>query len=335
MKKNSLIANIASFGLLIFSACGPTEEAGDSGGLTKVILQTDWYAQAEHGGFYQALAEGYYEEAGLDVTIIPGGPNAMAAQKIATGKVEFSIGRADDLVLQSSNGVPILIVGALMQHDPQALLVHEEGSVDSFKDLDGRSVMTTPGAAMVKYLEKRFDITIETMPVDYGMSRFLADKEFIQQCFITNEPYYIRKEGANPKTLLISDSGYDPYRVIYTSKSFARKNPDAVKAFVAASIKGWKSYMNGPREKANAVIAQSNPKMTEEFMAFSVDAMMENRLVSGNGDVDQTGLIDPKRMQGLIDDLFELGIIENRVTSSEIAPSTFLPEYLQTMIGTD
>lgn len=335
MEKNSLIAIIASIVSLIFSACSPTEEAADSSGLTEVILQTDWYAQAEHGGFYQALAEGYYKDAGLEVTIVPGGPNAMAAQKIATGKAEFSIGRADELVLQASNGVPILIVGALMQHDPQALLVHEEGSVDSFRDLDGRSVMTTPGAAMVKYLEKRYDITIETMPVDYGMSRFLADKEFIQQCFITNEPYYIRQEGANPKTLLISDSGYDPYRVIYTAKSFARKNPDAVKAFVAASIKGWKSYMTGPRENANAVIAQSNPKMTDEFMAYSVNAMIENRLVSGNEDVDQTGLIDPERMQGLIDDLFELGIIENHVSASDIAPSSFLPEYLQAMIKTE
>lgn len=335
MKNTFLNVCIASFGILIITACSPTEDAADSGGLRKVTLQTDWYAQAEHGGFYQALAEGYYEEVGLEVIIIPGGPNAMAAQKIATGKVEFSIGRADDLVLQASNGVPILIAGALMQHDPQALLVHEEGGVDSFEDLDGRSVMTTPGAAMVKYLEKRFDITIETMPVDYGMSRFLADKEFIQQCFITNEPYYIRKEGANPKTLLISDSGYDPCRVIYTSKSFARKNPETVKAFVAASVKGWKSYISGPREKANALISQSNPKMTEEFMAYSVAAMIENRLVSGNGDIDRTGLIDPKRMQGLIDDLFELGIIENRITSSELAPSSFLPEHLQAMIEAD
>jgi len=335
MKKIFLNASIALFGLVLFASCSPSEEAAESSGLTKIRLQTDWYAQAEHGGFYQAIAEGYYEEAGLDVTIIPGGPNDMGVQKIATGRVEFSIRRVDDLVVQASNGVPILIVGTLMQHDPQALLVHEEGGVDSFKDLDGRTVMTTPGAAMVRYLEKRYGITIETIPVDYGMNRFLADKKFIQQCFITNEPYYIRKQGANPKTLLISDSGYDPYRVIYTSKSFARNNSDTVKAFVAASIRGWQSYMKGPREGANALISQSNPKMTEEFMAFSVDAMRENRLVSGNGDVDQTGLIDPERMQGLIDDLFELGIIENRVTSSEIAPSTFLPEYLQAMIGTD
>jgi len=335
MKKNAVFTNLFLIGAFIFAGCAPTEQVSSTNGLVKVTLQTDWYAQAEHGGFYQAVAEGYYEDFGLDVTILPGGPNAMAAQKTATGKVEFAIGRADDVVLQASNGVPILIVGSFMQHDPQAILLHEESSVNNFEDLDGRSVMTTPGAAMIKYLEKRFDITIETMPVDYGMSRFLADKEFIQQCFITSEPYYIRKEGANPKTLLIADSGYDPYRVMYTSKTFAQKNTDVVKAFVEASVKGWKSYIAGPRDKANEVIAKGNPKMTEEFLSYSLNAMIENQLISGYHDEDQTGLIDPDRMQALIDDLFLLGVIEKKVFSRDLAPISFLPEYLQEMIDLD
>ena len=173
------------------------------------------------------------------------------------------------------------------------------------------------------------------MPVDYGMSRFLADKEFIQQCFITSEPYYIRKEGANPKTLLIADSGYDPYRVMYTSKTFAQKNTDVVKAFVEASVKGWKSYIAGPRDKANEVIAKRNPKMTEEFLSYSLNAMIENQLISGYHDEDQTGLIDPDRMQALIDDLFLLGVIEEKVFSRDLAPISFLPEYLQGMIDLD
>lgn len=332
MKMHLLSIILLSASSLLFFGCGESPPEADESGLTTVTLLNDWYAQPEHGGFYQAFAEGYYAEAGLDVTIIPGGPNTMAAQKIATQQVEFSIGRADEIITQISNGVPLVIVGALMQHDPQALMVHEESGIESFKDLDNRSVMTTPGAAMIKFLEKRYDITINTMPVDYGMSRFLADKNFIQQCFITNEPYYIRKQGGNPKTLLLADSGYDPYRVIYTSKGYAQKNPETVKAFVAASVKGWKSYMAGPREKANAIIAASNPKMNEEFMAYSINAMQENHLIAGNSAVDETGLIQPKRMQALIDDLYEIGTIKKKLSAEEVAPSKFLPDYLQAMI---
>jgi NitT/TauT family transport system substrate-binding protein len=332
MKKHLLSTLLLSASSLFFFGCGESAPEANESGLTKVTLLNDWYAQPEHGGFYQAFAEGYYAEAGLDVTIVPGGPNTMGAQKVATQQVEFSIGRADDIIVQIGNGVPLMIVGALMQHDPQALMAHEESGITSFKDLDERAVMTTPGSPMIQFLQKRYDITINTLPVDYGMSRFLADKEFVQQCFITNEPYYVRKEGANVKTLLLADSGYDPYRIIYTSRSFAQKNPEIVKAFVAASVKGWQSYMAGPREKANAIIAASNPKMTEEFMAYAVNSMQENNLIAGYSDVDETGLIQPKRMQSLIDDLYEIGTLKKQLKAEEIAPSKFLPEYLQAMI---
>jgi len=335
MKKSLYHTLLLSLASALFVGCGENTYEADESGLTKVTLLNDWYAQPEHGGFYQAFAEGYYEDFGLDVEIIPGGPNTMATQQIATQQVEFSIGRADDIAVRIANGVPLLIVGALMQHDPQALMVHEESGITSFKDLDNLSVMTTPGAPMVEFLQKRYDITINTLPVDYGMSRFLADKNFIQQIFITNEPYYIRKEGANPKALLLADSGYDPYRVIFTNKSFANKHPEIVKAFVAASIKGWQSYMAGPRDKANAIIAASNPKMTEEFMAYCVDAMRENKLISGHSDVDETGLIRPDRMQEHIDQLLEIGTISTQLDAEAIAPTKFLPEYLQAMIETE
>ena len=264
--------------LLLLSGCGGEgqEEADSTGAETqkpfKVVLQTDWYAQAEHGGFYQAVAEGYYEAESLDVTINQGGPNALVTQKVATGNSEFGIGRSDDVIVHASRGLPLVIVGALMQRDPQALLFHEESGIEDFNDLDGKTVMATPGALFLQFLEKRYDITINVTPLDYGMSRFLADKDFIQQCFITNEPYYVAKEGASPQTLLIAKSGFAPYRVIYANRNFAEKNPKLVKAFVAASIRGWKSYMDGPRESAHAIIREANPKMTEEFMAFSVEA---------------------------------------------------------------
>jgi NitT/TauT family transport system substrate-binding protein len=322
------IASALLFAFLIFSVTGcsgPKEENG----LTKVTLQTDWYAQAEHGGFYQALAEGYYEEVGLDVTINPGGPNALVTQRIATGNADFGIGRSDDIILHASRGLPLLIVGALMQHDPQALLFHEESGIKTFEDLDGRTVMATPGSLFIEFLQRRYDITINITPLDYGMSRFLADKEFIQQCFITNEPYYVDKEGANSATLLIADSGFDPYRVIYANRAFAQKNPEVVKAFVAASIRGWESYMAGPREKAHEIIRTANPKMTEDFMAYSISAMDKFELISGSGPEQATGLIVHSRIVDTMNQMKEAGLIEEPLDPDVIAPQDYLPPHLQ------
>jgi NitT/TauT family transport system substrate-binding protein len=317
---------------LIFTGCGKDKELAE-GELIPITLQTDWYAQAEHGGYYQAIVEGYYEEVGLDVTINQGGPNAMGTQKVVSQSVEFGIGRADDMIVYASNKLPIVIVSALMQHDPQAFLVHEESGIESFKDLDGRTVMATPGSAMLRFLEKQYDISLNIVPLDFGMNRFLADKEFVQQCFITNEPYYIKQQGATAKTLLIADGGYDPYRVVFTSSAYAAKNPEIVEAFVAASIKGWKSYMAGPRERANALITKLHTKMTPEFLEYSVATMAENHLVEGNTGIDQTGLIEPARMQKTIDTLLDVGLIKEPMDALELAPTKYLPAELQAMLA--
>ena len=322
---------VSLFAIIWTAGCsGPGE---DESGLTKIVLQTDWYAQAEHGGFYQALAEGYYEEVGLDVEILQGGPNALVPQKIATNAAEFGIGRADDIVLYASRGLPIMIIGALMQHDPQALLFHEESGIKGFADLDGKTIMTTPGSIFIDVLQKQYGITINVTPLDYGMSRFLADKDFIQQCFITNEPYYVAREGANAKTLLLADAGFDPYRIIYTNSNFAKKNPEVVRAFVEASTRGWESYMAGPRDAANAVISERNPKMTDEFLNFSISAMHEHKLVSGSGSREAIGLIVPERVQQTIDHLFDAGMIEQKIETSKVAPTEFLPAHLQEMLA--
>jgi NitT/TauT family transport system substrate-binding protein len=320
---------------LYLTGCGASTDKAlepNSKGLISITLQTDWYAQAEHGGFYQAVAEGYYQTVGLDVTIIPGGPNAMTSQKVASGAAQFSISRSDDIAVHASRGVPLIVVAALMQHDPQALLYHEESGIETFEDLDGRSIMTSPGAVFVEFLRRQYGLNIEIIPLDYGMNRFLADKNFVQQCFITNEPYYVLKHGANARTLLIAESGFDPYRVIYTNRRFAQHNPEVVRNFVAASIRGWDSYMKGPRERANTIIRSQNPKMTEEFLAYSVKAMADNNLIAGKGPRETTGLIDPIRIQQQLDTLLSLGIIQRPMLAEEFAPVEFLPEELRQIL---
>ncbi len=318
-----LFLSLTSVLPLLFISCGGSSESEN--GLRKIILQTDWYAQPEHGGFYQALVKGYYEEAGLDVEIVPGGPNALTIQKVAQGVAHFAIGRSDDIIIAASRQVPLMIQGALMQHDPQAILFHKESGIKDFKDLDGKTIMATPGTAFIRIMENTYDIKINVTPLDFGVNRFLADKDFIQQCFITNEPYYVAKEGANPGTLLLSESGFSPYRVWFSSRGFANANPEVVEAFNEASIRGWNDYLTGDRTEANAIIEATNPQQNEEFMAYVVKAMIDNKLVTGDPEKGEaTGRITKERIQKQIDQLASIDMLESEVKIEQVLPARIL-----------
>ena len=315
---------------LALAGCGektatPTVDGGKP--LVKVTLQTDWYAQPEHGGFYQAVAKGYYREAGLDVTIVQGGPNMMPAQKLLMGDIQFTVGRSDDVIITVARGLPVIMVAAYMQRDPQAIMFHTESGIHGFKDLNGRNIMTTPAASFIPLMEKKYGIKVSVTPLDFGMSRFLADPQFVQQCFITNEPYYVRKEGASVGTLLLSDMGFSPYRIITTSKKFVAEHPDVVRAFTAASIRGWRDYMEGDRTAANELIAAQNKQMLPEFIAYSVGAMKEYKLIGGDPAKGETyGQIKPARIAEEIHQLVEIGVLETPLKVEDVFDGSFLPD---------
>jgi len=235
------------------TAGGPKAPGSSPAAPLKVSFQLDWYPAPEHGGHYQALVKNYYRDGGLDVTIVAGGPGAFGIQKVATGEMQFAMGRCDDIIVAVQRGLPLLIVGTQMQHDPQAIMVHEDSPVKSFRDLDGKSVMGSPGVNWIAFLQGHYGINFNVVPLDYGLARFVADKNFIQQCFISNEPYHVGLHGVKARALLIADGGYDPYRVIFTNKAFARTNPEAVRAFVAASTRGWVEFLHGDAAEARDV----------------------------------------------------------------------------------
>lgn len=328
-------AALAAVLALPFVGCDSQPAANQTGtGLQRVTFQTDWYAQAEHGGHYQALAQGYYQAEGIEVEIRVGGPGTNPIQLIAAGQVDLAMGRSDDVMVFHEQGVPLLIVGALMQKDPQGLLLHDENPVRDFKDLDGRSVMALPGANWVNFLKARYKIDFGIVPLNYGLASFMADKNFIQQCFVTNEPYYVRKNGANPRTMLLASSGYSPYRVIYTTKEFARKNPEAVRAFLRASFKGWEEFINGDSTPGKALIAQRNEKMTDDFMNFGIQEMRRLRLLHGDIDAgERLGLITYKRLREQIDLFLELGMLKRTQEVSDIASFDYLPDELRALTG--
>ncbi len=334
-KKKFLLGLVLLLAVMIVAGCKKKHHATvlkDGKELTKIILQTDWYAQAEHGGFYNALYKGFYEKAGLEVEIHQGGPNSLGPERVATGKAHFSITRSVEIMLYASQGIPLIIVTAYMQRDPQALLLHAENPVKTWKDLDGKIIMSTPGVSWTIYLQKQFDIEFQTIAVDYGLGRFLTDKDFIQQCFITNEPYYMSEKGVAVKTMLIADSGFSPYRVVYTNRNFARENPDAVRAFVAATIDGWRDFIENAPDETLRKISEINPQMKRDFMAYGIKAMRENELVAGKAEKgEQSGLILPLRLQKQFEELLNLGVIKNRIPASDYMSIDYLPEELKTI----
>jgi len=305
-------------------------EGGGAKPLVKVRFRTDWYPQAEHGGFYQALAKGYYRDAGIDVEIIQGGPGPTMPQWIAAGTTDLAMGSSDGVMIYVREGLPVVIVGAYMEHDPQAVLVHDESPVRRFEDLDGKTIMAIPGSNWIDFIKAQYHIDFRLIPGNYGIAQFMADPKFIQQCFVTNEPYYVLKNGGHPRTLLIADSGFNPYRAIFATREFAREHPDAVRAFLAASIRGWEEFMNGDPSPAKAMIAGRNEQMSTEFMDYSIRAMRDRQLVAGKPELgERTGLMTRKRMREMSDALARLKIIPEPMPLDRFVSFEFLPPELK------
>jgi NitT/TauT family transport system substrate-binding protein len=291
----------------------------------KVVFQLDWYPAPEHGGEYQALVKNFYRDAGLDLTIAPGGPGPKAIQQVATGRVEFAMGASDDVILAVTRGAPLLIVGAHMEHNPQAVMVHDASPVRTFRDLDGKSVMCVAGSIWIDYIQNHYGITFHVLPTDFGLARFMADPGFIQQCFVTSEPYYTELHGAKARSLLIADSGYDPYRVLFTNRSFAREHPDAVRAFVDCTTRGWVDFLHGDATQARAKIEADHPQ-SQALMDYSIAAMKRYQLVEGDpAKGERAGLITPARMTALVQTLVDLKILDTPPKLDDFVSFDFLP----------
>jgi NitT/TauT family transport system substrate-binding protein len=331
----SLLARIILLSLLgvIASGCGRQAVPSPSAAAPprrKVVLQTDWFPQAEHGGFYQALANGFYAQAGLDVEIWPGGPGAGIKLKVARGEADFGMNRSDDLILAASRGLPLVMVAATLQHDPMALMVHASSPVKSFKDLDGRVVVGNVGMAYLTYLERKYAIKFERRQNTYGLGEFLANPELIQQCIVTSEPFFATQHGRKVRTLPLADSGYDSYHAIFCRRELVRDAPEVVRAFVHASIRGWRDYLESDPSPANTVILQRNRQMSPELLEFSRSELILRKLVHGDqARGEDVGQLSLTRVSEEIDTLLRLNILEVPVATRQVVTKDFLPPPLK------
>ena len=260
----------------------------------KVTFGTDWRAQAEHGGFYQAVATGLYAKRGLDVTIRPGGPQVNHAQLLAAGKLDFNMSPNSFIPLNFvRESIPMVAVAALFQKDPQVLIAHAGQGHDSLAALKGKPIMiggdTRVGSWL--FLKSKFGYTDDQIrPYAFNPAPFLADKSAVQQGYLTSEPLTIQKAGGKPVVHLLADSGYASYAaVIQTSLANVQQRPDLVQRFVDASIEGWHSYLHGDPTPGNALIKRDNPEMTDELIAYGIRKMKEYGIVDG-GDAAAHGI---------------------------------------------
>ncbi|HEY0947842.1 MAG TPA: ABC transporter substrate-binding protein [Opitutaceae bacterium] len=296
----------------------------------KIIVQLDWVPEPEHGGFFQAQARGFFKEAGLDVELLPGGPNAFVMQKVATAQAHIGQSDSTNTLLAIAQGLPVTQIGAVFQNDPSVLMLHAENPVSRFEDLNGKTLMARPEWAFLPYLRKKYGIDFQIIPQNFSVANFIANKDFIQQGFYIAEPYHIVKGGAKPPKFLYAwDAGFDAYTVIVANKAWAAKHADQVRAFLRAYIRGWQDYLEGDPTPAHELLKQVNPNNTDEFMQFSRKMIIDEKLVIGrhDGSAAQIGRISRERFATQIKQLEDLEILKpkGRLTVDQVMTTDYLP----------
>lgn len=284
--------------------------------LDKVTFATNWRAQAEHGGFYQAVVDGAYARYGLDVTIQQGGPQINARLLLAAGRVDFAMGANTIQMLESvQQNVPIVTVASMFQIDPVIFMSHPDVGLDRFEDLPNATafIASDMRASVWQWLKQAYGFNDEkAKPYGFNSAPFIADNKSIQQGLLTSEPYAIEKQaGFKPNVFLLSDVGYDGYSTtIETRAETIEKKADLVQRFVDASIIGWYNYIYGDNAAANAAIKRDNPEMTDGQIAFSLAKMKERGIVdSGDSRSLGVGVMTDARMRSFFDKMAKAGVV--------------------------
>lgn len=293
MKPLRLIVIAAALAL---AACSPKPSATSApGGLTPIRFATDWRAQAEQGGFYQALATGEYRKRGLDVTIIQGGPGVNVPQLLATHAVDMGMGSNSFIVLNlAEEKAPVKAVAAFMQKDPQVLIAHPGQGIKSIADMKGRPILLSDASvtAFWVWLKAKYGFTdSQVRKYTFNSGPFLADKRVIQQGYATSEPYTIEKQAhMKPAVFLLADEGFPGYAAMAMAPtSLIASNPKAVQAFVDGSAAGWTSYLHGDPRPGDALILKDNPEMTQDVLDQARAKMRAYGIVD-SGDAKTLGI---------------------------------------------
>jgi len=303
---------------LVICGCSETPPAVDSGPaappasttLIPVTLGLNWFPEAEHGGFYAALHHGYYREAGLDVTILPGGPKSPVLQQVATGQVTFAVDNADKLLLVRAQQADLVAVMSPIQNSPRCIMVHAESGIESFEQLSQQSGFTlamNPGQPFAQFLSQRLDLTGLTLaPYPGNVAQFLLDRKFAQQAYSFSEPFVAEQQGAKVRNLMLSDLGFNTYTsLLITSRNQIDQHPEVVQHMVTASQRGWQTYLENPAA-TNSLIHERNPEMGLDVLEFGVRDLQPLCLPDGF-DPQKLGAMTAERWSTLADQMTQAG----------------------------
>ncbi|WP_421988582.1 ABC transporter substrate-binding protein [Roseococcus sp.] len=282
--------------------------------LDRVSFHTNWRAQAEQGGYYQAVAAGIYRRHGIECELRQGGPQLDPVRLMLSGRVDMIMSNGFQALTYVRENVPALTIAAMMQKDPQVLMTHAGNGIESFEDMRGKPILVGSGGRVTywPFLKSRFGFTdAQVRPYTFNLQPFLVDRMAIQQGFISSEPLSARQAGASPRSFLIADAGYENYQTtIDIQRSVMEQKAEVVQRFVTASIEGWTEYMKAQDiEAANRLIIRDNPDMTEERIAYAIRAMNgAGIVVSGDATTLGVGAMTDARWERFYNTMRDAGV---------------------------
>ncbi|MBD0382654.1 ABC transporter substrate-binding protein [Paenibacillus sedimenti] len=308
------------------AAAATTAPSAAPKALVPTTLILNWFAEPEHGGNFAAVAKGFYKDAGLDVTLTPGGPQVSSTQIVASGKAQFGMANGDDILVARQEGIPIVAIATSLQKSPQALFYHKDSGIKDFSDLNGHKVYVASTASFWQYMKKKYKLdNAQEMKYTGQLVNFVNDKNALTQGYVTSEPFTLDQQKVEYGTLLNADSGYNIYAGVYfTTEKMIAEHPDQVKAFVEATVKGW-DYYKDHWEEINPFIKEKNPDMGLDMMKYS--ALKEMDFAFGGDAVALgTGIMTKERWEEVQKQLVEVGVLKKTEDINKVFTTQFLPK---------
>jgi NitT/TauT family transport system substrate-binding protein len=291
--------------------------------LTPVTQVLNWSPEAEFGGHYAAQEQGFYKDAGLDMEIMLGGPKVSYMQVVASGQADFGIGQAEDIFLAREQGIPVVAIGTVYQKNLAALAYHKESNIKDFADLNGRTGFLIPGAPYWEYVKKSYKLD-KVQERAYDLTQFLADKNSFIVIYVTNQPFSFKEQNLAIDYIPLDDSGYENFsNVLFTTEDMIKKKPEAVKAYVEATFKGWEYYRDNP-DQTNEQIHELSPELSLESLKFSQEASMP-MIFGGEAETKGVGYMSAERWTKLRDQLKEVGFVKKDEPIENVFTTEFLP----------
>ncbi len=306
------------------SDSGPLAASNDSG-LQHVTLMLNWYPEAEHGGFYAAKVHGIFEQYGLDVEIRPGGPNAPVAQELVTGRVQFAIGNADDVLLFRNQDVPVVALMAPIQNTPRCVLVREDSKAKQLADLSGMVLQANSGRPFLNFLQSEGLLEgVQVVPYAGSVAKLVTDPNTAIQAYSFSEPFMAREQGVAVRALMLSDIGFNPYAsCLMSTDDYIAANADIVSRMVIACRDGWARYLDSPAETNAVILAANSQGMTAEALKFGVDELKPLCLPDGMP-AEEIGQMKHERWSQLIEQFRKLKLITSeRITPENVFTTRF------------